>query len=514
MGGLAIDKQNTSSQRQFISDVVDVRSFKHGVFNLIASGCGTGKSYFVGNTLLRELPDVHPQEVVFVTSRSITKEQQSGKGAIEKFKSYDGKILRFWNKEDESLDNVIDDGIKLMCYSDLINIIIEGNRVGYETLSGLKAIVFDECHTIFADKSFITNMAAVSVWLREASYRRNILLIGLTATPEVMYYEQDKWGIEINQVNTGVIPGYKAKEMICTTYESIPALVCGGRLKGKTMIMCRSVEDCLDLERQIPNSTVLVSPYRDGFTNEMRTIRDFIIKNETLPEKFKKLRGKTPRGGKPKYDYYPLNVLITTSTAREGFNLREESGVRNIISCFTDSMDVTQFAGRARYNLDTIVVAHTYRRSDNYDPSIFMRDQRRAFHDFLLNKSMVGWYAGVSEIVEGTAMNVKRFVLSTGELNFVSYINSKWLVPPETTEEAISQYRIWRDKDKNEIVKRFIENRVWCVPAKIVTFAKVISILQSCLGYEVETDRRTIEGSQRMYKLVVSFEKEKLGVME
>lgn len=460
------------------------------------------------------MPDVLPQEVVFVTSRSITKEQQSGNGVIDKYKGGDRKILKFWNKEDESLDNVVEDGIKLMCYNDLINIIVEGNRVGYETLSGLKVIVFDECHTIFADKAFITNMGAVSVWLREASYKHNILLIGLTATPEVMYYEQDKWGIEINQVNAGVIPGYKAKEMICTTFESIPGLVCGGRLRGKTMIMCRSVEDCRELERQIPNSTVLISPHRDGFTDEMRTIRDFIIKNETLPAKFKKARNKPPRGGEVRYDYYPLNVLITTSTAREGFNLREESGVRNIVSCFTDSMNVTQFAGRARYNLDTVIVAHTYRRSDNYDPSQFMRDQHRSFHNFLLNKSMVDWYAGVSEIVEGTAMNVKRYILSQSEMNFVSYINSKWLVPPGLTEDELNPYRIWREKDKDEIVRRFVENRVWCVPAKIVTFSKVISILQSCLGYEVETDRKTIDGSQKMYKLVVSFEEEKLGVMD
>lgn len=505
--------EKTKNERQFISDVVGVDSFKYGVFNLIASGCGTGKSYFVGNTLLKEMPDVRPQEVVFVTSRSIAKEQQAGKGVIEKFNRSDNKILRFWNKEDESFDNVIDCGIKLMCYSDLIKIILDENRVGYETLSGLKVIVFDECHSIFSDKSFITNMAAVSVWLREASYRRNVVLIGMTATPEVMFYEQDKWGIQINQVNTGVIPGYSAKEMICTTFDSIPALVCSGRLKGKTMIMCRSIEDCRELEAQIPNSTVLISPHRRGFTDEMRIIRDFIIKNETLPATFRKPRRKPMRGGKIKYDYYPLNVLIATSTVREGFNLREDSGIRNTISCFTDSMNVTQFAGRARYNLDTIIVAHSHRRSDNYNPSQFMRDQRRAFHDFLMNKGAVGWYAGVNEIVDGDAMSVTRYMLSQGEVRFASYINSKWLVPQGAAGDDLSPYRIWREQDKNEIVKRFVDNHVCLIPPKAVTFAKVISVMQSCLGYEVETARKTIEGTQRQYKLVSSFEDAKLGII-
>ena len=459
------------------------------------------------------MPWVLPQEIVFVTSRSITKEQQVQPGVVDKYRGRDSNIRRFWNKEDEDIERVQNDGIKLMCYSDLITILLEHNTVGYETLGAVKVLVFDECHTLFADKSFITNMAAVSVWLREAAYKKNVIIIGMTATPEVLYYDQDKWGIEIHQVNNSIIPGYKAKSMICTNYESLPGLVCGSKLRGKTMIMCRSIEDCYELEKQIPNSTVLISPYRTGFTDEMRRIRDHIIERETLPSTFKKLRRKPTRGGDPKYDYYPLNVLITTSTAREGFNLKEESGVRNIISCFTDAMNVTQFAGRARYDLDTIVVAHRYHRSDNCEKSKYIRDQRKAFQDFLLNKNMAGWYAGVSEIVDGDAMDVKRYILSRGELNFITYINSKWLVPPGVEGVDTNPYKIWRDLDKQEIVNKFIENRVWCVPAKVVSFQKVVSVLSNCLGYEVESDRQVFDGNQKVYKLIVSYDEDVSGTM-
>lgn len=499
-------------ERRYISDVIDFDRFKHGEFNVIASGCGTGKSYFVAHTLREKLVGVLPQEIVVVTSRSITAEQQSGSGkGLDRYRSYNADIRRFWNKESDDIDAVADIGIKIMCYNSLIDIILDGNKIGYETLSGVKVVVFDECHTFFSDKRFITNMEAVNVWLREASYKKRALLIGLTATPEILLYNEEKWGLPINLLNEDTIPGYRAKSLICTTFESLPALVCGSKLRGKTMIMCRTVEDCFTLQTQIPNSAVLISPFRSGYTDEMRRIRDYIVKNETLPDTFKRERKKRQLDGSPKFDYYPLNVLITTSTAREGFNLLETSGVRNIVSCFTDSMSVTQFAGRARYNLDVLVVAHTPKRLDNFDPDMFSRDQRKAFRDFLANKTNVDWYEGIEAIVEGDASTVRRFILSEGERNFIQYINSKWLLPPGVVGAERDAYRIWRDKDKDEIKKFFIGNRVWNVPPKLVTFNKIISILKNCLGYEVESDRKVLEGSERRYRLIVSFDGERAG---
>ncbi len=502
-------EEELETKPTFVSDVIDVEDFKQGEFNLISSGCGTGKTYFVGHTLPEKMSGVARHEMLLVTSRSLTVDQQIRVDGITRFNKYDNKLVRNWNGEEDDLDYIIDGGIRAMTYDKIIRIITERNAIGYETLSAVKIIVFDECHTLFSDR-FIRDIGALRVWIRETLYDAKKILIGLTATPDIVFFNQKSWGVKINSVNKGVIPGYVAKRMICTDFNSIPGLVCGSILSGKTMIMCKSVADCYALSEQIPNSFVLISASNKEKTPEMLRIRKIIAKDETIPDTHRVERGFND-DGIMEYDEYPLNVLITTSTAREGFNLKKQSGIRNIISCYADSMSVVQFCGRARYNIDTLVVAYTPKKSDNLSTDGFVRTQENLFKDFLHSREMCRWYQGVSHLVEGTAADVLRYVLGVGESKFIKYINRKWLVPQGVTGKDRDRYKIWRDEDKSEIVKKAIECNVMAMPPSAVRFITVINVLKDCLGYVVDNGRQRFNGELHTYRLIVDFDVNKIA---
>lgn len=491
-----------------VSDLIDIEDFHVGEFNLISSGCGTGKTFFVGNTFPEKMKSISRHEMLLITSRSLTVEQQIKVDGISKFNKHDDKLVRNWNGEEDDLDYIIDGGIRAMTYDKIIRVITERNAVGFETLSSVKLIVFDECHSIFSDR-FITDMGALRVWIRGAIYDSKKIIVGLTATPDIVFYNQKSWGVKINKVNRDVIPGYVAKKMICTDFDSIPAVVCGSMLTGKTMVMCKTVTDCYSLSSQIPNSFVLISASNKEKTNEMLKVRKFIVDNESLPDTFEVERGKN-ESGEMEYDEFPLNVLITTSTAREGFNLREKSGVRNIVSCYSDSMSVTQFCGRARYDIDVLVVAHTPRKSDNWSTDDFMRTQESMFNDFLHSHEMGKWYQGVGHLVNGTAADVTRYVLGIGEANFIRYINRKWLVPDGVVGKNRDRYKIWRNEDMTEIVDKAIKCNVMAMPPSAVKFLTVINMLEKCLGYVVDDGRQRFDGARHVYKLIVEFDKDKI----
>lgn len=507
-GGQNLEEEPIT-KRAFVSDLINVEDFRRGEFNLISSGCGTGKTYFVGRTLPEKITDVARHEMLLVTSRSLTVDQQIKVDGITRFNKYDDKLIRNWNGEEDDIDYIIDGGIRAMTYDKIIRIITERNAIGYETLSAVKLIVFDECHTLFSDR-FIRDIGALRVWIRESLYGAKKIIIGLTATPDIVFFNQKAWGVQINSVNKVVIPGYVAKRMICTDFNSIPGLVCGSMLSGKTMIMCKTVADCYELSEQIPNSFVLISSSNKEKTSEMLRVRKIIADKETLPDKYRVERGFN-EDGVMEYDEYPLNVLITTSTAREGFNLLERSGVRNIISCYTDSMSVVQFCGRARYDIDTLVVAYASKKSDNWATDEFLRAQESMFKDFLHSHEMSKWYQGVGHLVEGTASDVLRYVLGVGESKFIKYINKKWLAPQGISGKDGDRYKIWREEDKAEIVQKAIECNVMAIPPSAVRFITVINMLKDCLGYAVDNGRQRFNGVLHVYRLIVEFDANKIS---
>ncbi|NMB69752.1 GIY-YIG nuclease family protein [candidate division WWE3 bacterium] len=96
----------------------------------------------------------------------------------------------------------------------------------------------------------------------------------------------------------------------------------------------------------------------------------------------------------------------------------------------------------------------------------------------------------------------------TDESKFVQYINTKWLVPPDTPKEEFDKYKIWREEDKSEIVQMCIKCKMLAVPDRLVTFSRVIKLLEGCLGYVIDSGRIVRCNQRYTYKLVVSYEEE------
>jgi hypothetical protein len=438
---------------------------------------------------------------LIVTSRSLTAEQQARtEESITKFDRRDGKTIDFWNGESDDFTPAIRRGMQIMTYDKIINIIRTQNSETGQTLERIKVLVLDECHAMYSDV-FISGMEGLRQWIRRTIDLNAMLVIGMTATPDIMLQYGASGGFLINRVNKGVLSGYTAKKMIATNFDTIPYLLAAGKLLGKTLIMCPSVRQCETLKSAIPNSTILVSGSNKKCDKEMRRVRNYISINSKLPDYYYET------GEDGKTVCRELNVLITTSTAREGFNLVEESGVRNVVCCITDAMHVTQFAGRARYNLDKIVVADTYVQVDNgSDHKSLLVRQRDQFKSFLANRENVRWFESVSHLVEHDVYGVKRFTLSSDESRFIGYINRKWLLPTDATKADIKARRIYKPDDVAEIVKEFKDCRILDKPEGDIVFLTVIRTLTSCLGYTVSEGKVKYEGKSKTYKLIVDYD--------
>ena len=494
-GVVSIDNE----KELFISDVVDLSLLDISKFNLIVAGCGAGKSHFVLRNLLPRFPDVLPQEVMIVTSRALTCEQQARVDGVNRL---DWGMVDFWNGGGEFTD-AIRCGITVCFYGDIIQMVNGGVFPGHLPLEKIKILVFDECHSLFSDR-FITGMDKLCSWIVSELALENKVIIGMTATPSIIYYYNDrgKWGAELNHLNARPLYKYRARNFMCTDFNTIPYLITTNRLPGRTMIMCVSVADCFKLQSRIPNSAVLISASAKEYDRaSMDPLRRFIAENETLPDSF---LAKLPNGG---YEQRALDVLICTSTAREGFNIRECSGVRNIISCFADELHVTQFAGRCRYNLDNIIVADVFMPADNRKVEDYLALSRLSFRDYMRNENHSMWTTSIAHLRDSSDMyGIRRFVLGSDEVRFCDYINGKWLVPSDASPDEARKYWIWKKEDQKEIVSVAINCRVLNVYPSQYTFNRVIRHIKNDLCYDVHNGRANIDGERRSYKLIVGYD--------
>ena len=178
-------------------------------FNLVTAGCGSGKTYWVLNKLLPHYPDVKPYEILFVTSRSITKEQQARNINTTKYRRGDN-VLQYWNGLEDDEDIMLKHGILLMTYDQLIDAV---QTAGKEVLGKVKILILDECHALFSD-TFITDIKLLRFWLREVIYGGHKTVIGLSATTGIIDYCENEWSVPINRLNTKPVIGYQAKQMI------------------------------------------------------------------------------------------------------------------------------------------------------------------------------------------------------------------------------------------------------------------------------------------------------------
>jgi hypothetical protein len=437
-----------TSNSFYISDYIDTSLICKDKFNLIASGTGTGKSYFVINSLQKRFPEIKPNNIIFVTSRAMIVDQQTKNDGISKLHLNNYRMIDYWNGDDKD-DLINNSDMFIMPYNSIIDIINNNRYSNKDSLENVEMIIFDECHTMFSDK-FIDDIKVLRMWVENNIRKGKIIFLGLTATPHIVdwYIDSHLWGVEINRLNEDIIIRYRANQLICTDFDSIPSLITSNTISGKTMIMCCTVDDCRRLKSEIPNSTILISKNNNSKNNtdllnpHMNKLRQYIVDNSSLPDTYEEpiCDGS---GKEVDYKIKKLEVLLTTSTLREGVNIEYISNVKNIISCFTDELHIIQFAGRCRYNIDNLVVADTYVRSDNRKPDPYLSLKRDSFKEFL-NKTNNDWFDSICHIVNHPIYKTIIYKNSKEVNNFIKWINKKWLIPLDINENELKNYYIYK----------------------------------------------------------------------
>lgn len=493
---------------EYISDYVDFYVANKTKFNIVASGCGTGKTYWVANNIKEYLPHIKYAEILFVTSRSLIVEQQARNENVTKFDMNNVYDIKCWNGEKDSLDEISKKGIQIMTYDKIINIIKTKNTEGFQTLGKIKIIFFDECHTLFSDL-FIKDMESLKVWIRDILYTGTKYIIGLTATPRILFHNQKEWGVSIQQLNKDILVNYRAKQLYCTDFNTLHFLLANSRIQGKTIVMCYSIKDCYTLKSKIPNSFVLVSKSNSKhYMPEMDEVRNYIIENESLPDTYLEVKERDKSKKPVVSERRKLEVLITTSTLREGINLREDSGIKNVATCFTDELHISQWVGRCRYNVENLIVAETYIRTDNYNQDSYLYKSRNNFKEFMKDENHTKWFDSISHLVNHDITEIIKFKLSNKEQMFTTYINSRWLVPSGISDDELIKYKIYKEEDKNEIIEKVVDYQLIDLPRSHITFNRVINFMKNTLGYVIESGRLQIKRKQYTYKLIVDFDED------
>lgn len=470
-------RRDIIESQAYISDIVDLSQVKKDKFNLISSGCGTGKSYFVANTLLESFPDVEANEVLFITSRKITQEQQLNEygDGLSRFYVYDGETVKQLNGE-LATDLFYDlSDIFIMTYDKLIYALKYCNSVNYETLDKIKIVIFDECHTLFSDK-FIDDIESIKIWIRTSIYMKVKLFIGLTATPAIVHSAKNYWGVGINALVKDTNIRYKADKLTLTSFKVLPYLFNRSIIKGKSIILCYSVKDCFDLQSKINNSTVLVSIHNESFTPQMHLIYKHIIDYSTLPETFIDDNGNT----------IPLEVLIATTAIREGINLNPECGVDNVISCIPDDLHITQFMGRCRFNISNLIVT-TERTKYYHDVDEYLVKNRKAFYKYVGDEIDVEWLESIEKLLRNKK-SIERIAIDFESFN--RYLDDYWI-----NKKIISTH------EREEIRDVAAGAGIIEGQQSKITFNKVMNYIQT-IGYSVESGRQTINGIKYTYKVI------------
>lgn len=444
---------------EYISQCIDLNKVKTDSFNLIAAGCGTGKSYFACTALKKHYPDIRANEMMIVTSRAMTVYQQSNYQDVRKYVS---DIIPYWRGEEEMYRN---NGIQIMTYDKLIDILLYQNDKEFETLSSVKLVVFDECHAIFSDE-YIHGMTGLQVWIRGCLYQKDKIIFGMTATPDYFLYKSNLLGLKINVMNKDCLIRYKAKRILCTSYWDLPYII-NRELIGRTIVMCGSLKQCEWLHANIPESEILTSRLNKNNTARMDAIRDMIVEHGTFPNDIK--------------------VLICTSTAREGYSISPESGVKNVVCTIATYLNVIQFSGRVRADLDNIIVGD--RTNCDYENADYFQKQRSDFYLFRKGKSNK-WADDMKDLTAGKVMVYKAIPDAT---EFRSVINS------------MLGKEIYEKSDKQKICESFKICKLSSLPSKRISYMTAIHWIEENMQdeYEVISGVKSVNGSTRSYRKIL-----------
>jgi hypothetical protein len=78
------------------------------------------------------------------------------------------------------------------------------------------------------------------------------------------------------------------------------------------------------------------------------------------------------------------------------------------------------------------------------------------------------------------------------------------------SKDEVEKCKIYKEKDKEEIIQKSVESKLFPLCRSKITFNRVVTSLKECFGYEIETGRKIEDKQHYTYKLIVSFDEDKI----
>lgn len=431
-----------------VSDIIHFSDLQPHKFNIISSGCGTGKTYWATECLPRE-SGYKRDEIMLITSRRLTVNQMTtNKSAANRI------ILSL-----EDLQNN-DGAMPIMTYATFEKIVLAGGA-GQTLLKKIKIFVFDECHSMIMDNYSKASMVG-AVWLRALLMYSDCLVVGLTATPQLFqaYHPGDKAIVYLNEP----FYRYKAQHFVVMDEDSVPEYI--DSTDGRFLVMCTSKQKCAELANVLNRPAfVLEGIASQQNDEEMAQMAHDIAVTQCMP----KCDG----------DGNDFDVLIGTSTLREGYNLLPKSGIRNVVCYYNDVPSIIQLCGRVRCDIDNLVVCYKPKYSEQSGTLYYIKQNRREFYDFVSGNYHNGWYDDIAPIVADP--------LEAMTVYHADFHSQPKLLRYLIERDYIGKWLIIKSDEVTDIVEYARSTRV-CRGLKpcAYTFLKVKSAIEQLNGCSVE----------------------------
>lgn len=328
--------------KKFVSEVLNPETFSEIQENKIAiiSGVGSGKNYFVENFLIQF------GYVLCVSSRRAKVNEILLRDICEERIS--------WDNFDNPLIATTNYGIELFAKSEKFSV----NRK--KVIEHFDYFVIDEAHSLCADATYADSSFYVNAFLEYVSgnYPEKKIIL-MTGTPEPItcmlkdykVYDLREKCINVVPARIQLISKKDVFDIIGSLPENEKTIYMGNSAKGLVSgkffeQMCEIVPADEMAFCMSEGAAKKNTKYFLGLEETVAATKEQLLDNNCLADETK--------------------VLLTTTTLKEGVNVKDES----VKVAFCESVvlsDIQQFAGRVRNGLEVLYVVHDAKQHDVSD---------------------------------------------------------------------------------------------------------------------------------------------------
>ena len=416
---------NIVNKKITVSEIIDKNKFDKSKINIVKSGTGSGKSYYFLNNLHKDL-NIKRNEILFITSRNITKEQQA--------KDYKETILLKNCRDIKRLYRKQEEKTPIITYN------LYGNNLDIIKSEEFKVIVLDEIHAIFSDCLYNEEMC--KTYDNIMPLLGKVLIFGATATTEGLEFEIE-YGTELkgklNYVLDKPIYPYKVKNIHIVYSQSFLDSILN-KTEGKTMCMLYSANQVVK-RMQNKKCTGLISTSNKLFDDDMQEVYDYIVENKLLPE--------------------GIDTIFFTSMGREGFEFSDKANIKNVIIQSSDPIAIKQFVGRYRNHIENLYIINSYLYNNVADKTPQQEYHNKEFRNLLYNSRKVETIGQIQEFknaIRGRGKSTYSYLryfldISTDEtkIHYIDFKQAEEQFINYATDQLLNKV-IYSKEKKQEIV--------------------------------------------------------------